>query len=320
MSTNVPRTAQIQLEKAEELRRQMYGEDTPPEGTLIEDGSNNLEQQIPENNPATTPDPAESADPAPSDDGHVAPIEESLEEKYRKLEAAHLTLQGKYRAEVPRHLDTIKDLRQQLDAAKKGQQEAERAARQAEVDLSAATSRLTEEVGEDAGKAISDLANSIVDEKINQRMDKLNQDEQSAENPEDAFWNTIYGKVPDFYAVNNSPEFDGWLRGTDDPTTGLTYKDSINEAGRELNALRVVEIVQQFQRREIAPPPPPKSEQEQHVSPPKTPAPPKEPELPQYTAADYTKLQEQVRKGMWKGREAEAEALERKIHAALTGL
>lgn len=316
---SIPRKAQQQLEAAEELHRQMYATETS-ELDAPSDEDTNLDQN-PESIQTTTPDPVESADPAPQDDGHVAPVDDSWEEKYRKLEAAHKTLQGKYGAEVPRLNSKVKDLTTQLDAARKGQAAAQSMANKAQQEVSDLTNRLQEEVGEDATKAISDYANSLIDNRLN----AIKEEEQATEqkNTQERFFDAIYQEIPDFDMVNQNPSFDQWLFDNRDPITGLTLKQSINQAGTTLDAETVIKITKQFiERRETAPDTPPQETQpiqNEHISAPKTPAPTKQPEQPQYTAEDYTQLMREIQRGKWRGREAEASALERKIHAALTG-
>lgn len=318
-----PRAAQEQLKRAEQLHREMYGdpnapakpeaEDTPTEPEATTEPENEPEPQEPA--PAADPEPEQQPEPeAPK--GHAD--EEDLKERYRKLDAAYSTLQGKYRAEVPRLQEQVRTLQADLINAQKSQAQAEQSADTAKAELESIQTRLQDELGEDAAKAVSDTVRSMVSAEMGQR--KSDTQAEPQEDPAiNRFWNTLKRRVPDFDQVNHSPEFIQWLQ-TPDPTTGLPIQETLNAAGTDLDVLTVIDVVEQF-KRETKPPEraPSPTSPEQQVAPPKKAARKEPAQKPKYTPHDYVTLQEQIRLGMWKGREDEARALERDIHAALTG-
>lgn len=314
-----PRAAQEQLARAEQLHREMYGDPNAPAQPEAEDTAQEPEATT---EPESEPEPQEPApEPEPEPEapqGHAD--EDDLSEKYRKLDAAYKTLQGKYRAEVPRLQEQVRTLQADLIEAQKSQAKAEKSADQATAELESIQSRLQDELGEDAAKAVSDTVRSMVSAEMGQRKADT-QPEAPKENPEQSrFWNTLHRRVPDFDQVNNSRAFVAWLNETPDPNTGLTLQDTLNAAGNDLDVLTVIDVVEQFKREQQPPEPKPSATSpEQQVAPQKK-APRREPvQTPKYTPQDYAVLQQQIRQGLWKGREDEARALERDIHAALTG-
>lgn len=303
-----PNAALRQLEQAEKLHAQHYNQDqdTPPS-----------DAPITENAPAPTEPEAVSTEPktpAPENsDGHVLPNDESLPEKFERLQQAHKTLQGKYRVEVTRVQEENRQLKEQLAASRSAQASAEREANDAKLELDQVSERMREEIGGDASQAVSDYTSTVVNKEVDSQIGSFKEEHHNQRVSD--FWMHVKGQVPNFDSVNNDPEFVKWLSATPDPVTGLTMHDSINQAGEKLNPYPVVEIVKQFEReksaRENA-----SSQLEDYVTPPrKQPTP--QVEAPQYTVQDWNTLQGQIRRGEWAGREAEAHALEQKIHAAI---
>lgn len=306
--TNIPKAALKQLEEAEKLHTQMYveqdtSEDEAPQETLEEVES--ADPQAESNPEPETPEPVEQ--------GHVFEEEGSLEEKYHKLEQAHKTLQGKYRAEVVQVNAKNRELQEQLQNAKRAQANAEQTAQDAQEEMSKITERLREEVGDDVTSAVSEYTSHVVNKEIESFKAETQQEQVNR------FWNHINSEVADFQEVNGSKEFVDWLYAKMDSATGLTLHDKLNKAGSDLNAATVVSIVQQFKREQTMRTTDSQTTLQNQVVPPrKQPQPPVE-QTPKYTAQDYTNLQDQIRRGMWRGREEEARALEQEIHAALIG-
>lgn len=313
MANNVPRKVQEQLERAEELHRQMYQEQ-PAEQAESAPGSEGAHEDAQQNAPKQAEETRETA-PQIDQNGY-AEESEGWEEKFRKLEAMHKTLQGKYRAEVPVMAEKIRNLQAQLSQSQNAQAQAEKTAQTANEKLKEITERIRVEVGDDGTNAIAEYTSELVKSEMNdfkkeQQNDSLNK-----------FWSFVRGRVPNFDEVNVLPEFESWLQSTDDPLTGLTMKEAINAAGQSLDGLRVVEITQTFlrakdnarttsQTKRTTP--------DDHVSLPRKTVPRKPESNPQYTPSDYAKLQDEIRRGLWRGKEAEARQLETEIHAAIFG-
>lgn len=305
----LPRAAQIQAEQAEELRKSMYETPETPAQDAQDDQHADEETETDNLPKATAPDP--------EPEGHAEQQEESIEERYRKLDSAHKTLQGKYRAEVPRLQDQVRNLTAQLDEAKRSQASAEKTAEKAKAELSAVSDRLKEEIGEEAADAL----NTYTDAMIKSKLDSFQEDQQrqSEKQTADRFFSTLYSRVPDFDQVNVSPEFVKWLNTTTDPDTGLPFYDTLNKAGSVFDVITVIDITKQFKREQQQPKRKPSDSLSDHVAPARTASRQPVKEKPTYTANDYVQLQDEIRRGLWKGREAEARQIEKEIHAALTG-
>ena len=312
----LPKALLEQEERANELHRQMYQEQEPaPADTPTPEPSEPISTEL---EPEPAPDSEAEPDPEPTE---TVPAEQ-----HRKLEAAHQTLQGKYRAEVPRMQEQIRTLQQELIDAQRQRLQAEQSAQAAEGQVNDLQTRLREEFGDEAADTLSEYARTLMRTELDERQQQTTAKPES-QKPEPAtqdqpspevtrFWNTLRRRVPDFDQVNVSPAFITWLQNPD-PTTGLSYQETLNEAGADLDVLTVIDVVSAFKQQQTAAQPhlDPKSPAQQ-VSPQRR-QPRATPQKPQYTVKDYTDLQNQIRRGEWVGREAEAQALEQEIHAAL---
>jgi len=139
---------------------------------------------------------------------------------------------------------------------------------------------------------------------------------------EQAFWADLTANVPAWRDMNADSAFHTWLLEVD-PMTGLTRQSYLEDAQRNLDARRVASIFSAWQGlsgQSVAQSPRPAStsQLEKQVAPgrsrstgatvtdqPKT-----------YAAADIRKFFEDVRKGLYKGKEAERDRIERDIFAA----
>lgn len=146
--------------------------------------------------------------------------------------------------------------------------------------------------------------------------------QRQAATAEQSFWSDLTAVVPNWREVNSDQGFQAWLLDVD-PLTGLTRQTYLDDAQRNLDASRVASFFRTWQGlsgqsvaqspRNVA-----ASQLDKQVSPgrgrsggsatadqPKT-----------YTNADIAKFFDDVRKGSFKGREAERDRIERDIFAA----
>lgn len=304
-----PKAVQIKAEQAEELRKSIY-ENTPDEG--VQEEPENLNPEEVEESAAPDTDPA----PAGEEAGHAEETTDDLKEQHRKLEAAYNTLQGKYKAEVPRlqaQLNEViaraNDLQSKLDAKEQSTQEAPAA-------VGELAESLREELGDDAAKAVQTFAQQLVQSSVKQATEDLQK--TTKEQQEARFWNTVRNTVYDFDSINTSPEFIQWLA-QPNPDTGLSRQDDLNRAGADLDSASVISIFQEFKQRNAkATPPPNQATPEQHLDTPRVQRQAPVEQKPQYTPADYQTLQMEIQRGLWRGKEAEAAALEKEILEAIT--
>lgn len=145
---------------------------------------------------------------------------------------------------------------------------------------------------------------------------------RQAMSAEQAFWADLTAVVPQWRDVNADNAFHSWLLEID-PMTGLTRQSYLEDAQRNLDARRVANIFTAWQGlsgQSVAQSsrPAPTSQLEKQVAPgrsrsggsavsdqPKT-----------YAPDDIRKFFDDVRKGLYKGKEAERDRIERDIFAA----
>lgn len=140
---------------------------------------------------------------------------------------------------------------------------------------------------------------------------------------EDAFWSSLSSAVSDWEQVNADANFRNWLVETD-PMTGITRDVYLKDAQRELDVSRVANIFnswkQQFtavtkagSTRATA-----RNELEMQVAPGSRTGGdvPTQSETKKWSNVDIAKYYDDVRKGVFKGRPAEARAIEEDIFRA----
>ena len=228
-----------------------------------------------------------------------------LVEENRKLNEALNALRGKYNAEVPRLTQQLRDTQKQLDEAKAAQKKAESDADKANDELNTKLQSLREDYGDDIVDALQSIA---------AKTQETGRPEASSEDATERFWRNLRRRVPDFDEVNTSSEFITWLQTPS--SSGFTYQQVLNEAGSDLDYESCAEIFAQF-KAEKANKKAPKAED--FAAPPRGQQKREPVQKKQYSPQDWIKLQDDIRKGRYRGREAEAAALEKEIHAAIHG-
>ena len=303
-------------------------------------------------NPADEPSaPVENAEAAPADDntetnspapspaveqkaGEEKVPEETVLQKYK-------TLQGMYNAEVPRLHQQNKELNgriqqmEQLLASLSAQQSAVQAPTQVE---KLVTDKDVEEYGEslDVMRKVTREELGSVASRIAQMEKMLSQlqmnvvpqvqavAQRQAVSAEQQFWAELAGNVPNWREVNDDADFQSWLLEID-PLTGISRQTYLEDAQRSLDSRRVANFfrtwlesngqanVAQTQARVTAP------ELEKQVAPGRSragSAPTDQAAAKTYSPADITKFFDDVRKGVYRGKEAERDRIERDIFTA----
>lgn len=134
--------------------------------------------------------------------------------------------------------------------------------------------------------------------------------------------------VPDWEAINVDPRFHAWLADAD-PLTNITRQTYLNDAHRGLDLSRVVNIFRSWKELSGNAAPPATTQQpaassaraelERQIAPGRNTAavvPTSASDAPRYTPHDISAFYDEVRRGAWKGREAERDAKERDIFLA----
>ena len=145
-------------------------------------------------------------------------------------------------------------------------------------------------------------------------------------------YDMLYDEVPQWKQINHHPSFKQWL-GQLDPYSGRPLAEMLSEAMARHDAPRVVNFFRGFAEAaglplnpsngDAAPPPANGSGSgrpslEDFAAPGRARSAPQvlPPDRPVYTVAQIREISEAKRRGLWRGREAELEAIERDIFAA----
>lgn len=328
----VPAQIRKQSEEIQKLYQQMAG-DTPPEGAAPPADQEDV--ATPEAPPADAPTGAnEPATPIGASE-HGATGGQNWEQKYKSL-------QGMFNAEVARSQSSKREQEarisqlEQLLATLSSQTAAPKSTPASapsvlitdkdreeygdSIDVMRKAAR--EEVGSIAGK-LAELEATIAQLSSNIVPQVQNVARRQAQSAEENFWNGLAAAVPDWQQTNNRPDFQAWLLEVD-PLTGGTRQSFLERAQEKLDVGRVVAFFRAFEQQSVPPvntnaqPTRQASELEKQIAPGRargssTPA----NQQPQtYTGNDIKKFFEDVRKGVYKGRESERDRIERDIFAA----
>lgn len=277
-------------------------------------------------------------EPAPIPDGDETPpdggqSDETFEQKYR-------TLQGMYNAEVPTLTASNRDLNSrvaQLEGLLSSVNVQPTAEPQPTVSKpeSLISEADVEEYGDSIGvmrKAareefrpisdrISTLENTVkqLSDTVLPRMEQISQ--QHHQTAEQVFWAGLAKEVPEWNAINNSPDFQTWLLEID-PMTGVTRQSHLENAQQSLDLGRVSSFFKLWS--ELSGPPvspqepkAPSSQLEKQIVPGRSRAKTTSSEqVKTYTRDDITQFFDDVRTGRFLGREDERNRIERDIFAA----
>lgn len=257
--------------------------------------------------------------------------ENTFEQRYRTLQGMYNADTARLRSENQQLNSRVTQLEQLLSSLSTAP-----AASQTETNEKLVTSKDIEEYGDSI-----DVMRRVTKEEVsaaNRRIAELEQmirqmhtsvvpkveqvAQRQAMSAEQSFWADLSAAVPQWRDVNADSAFHNWLLEID-PMTGLTRQSYLEDAQRNLDSRRVANIFTAWQGlsgQSVAqsPRPAPATQLERQVAPgrsrssgatatdqPKT-----------YSSADIRKFFEDVRKGLYKGKEAERDRIERDIFAA----
>lgn len=283
---------------------------------------------------------AKKAELPPSDEQHGGgkKNDDTFEQKYR-------TLQGMYNAEVPRLRDQAKQYEERITGLEKllsTMQSAPTPADNGTMTQAQIERLLSDDDVAEYGESIdvmrkvsreeylpfmqkiADLENTIKNLQTSVVPQVNNLAKQTAESREQSFWSQLSTAVPDWQQINNNPDFQTWLLEVD-PLTGVNRQSALEQAQRSLDIGRVVRffdvwsnlngggnVAQNSHSGSV------NAELQRQIAPGKgrTTKAPTGAEGKVYTGADITKFFDDVRKGKYRGREAERDRIERDIFAA----
>lgn len=314
----MPRQARQQLAAAELIERQLSEAPAATNVVPIEQaaamttptGQNEVQQQV--TAPAVTP-------PVPQ-----APVED-FEQKYR-------TLEGKYRAEVPR-------LQQQLQATARERDDVGNRLTQLETELRQMRDKPqaqtldpkdVESFGADLVEMVRRQANTEIERAVQTHLagltDRLGRLEQSltgvtqatVNNAEVTFRTNLKQLVPDFETINVSPKFLEWL-GEEDPVYGEPRQAALDRAANRMDVNRTAAVFLAFKQSLPAQAPAPANDLQSQIAPSRTGASvvPSQASQPMVSQNSITQFYRDQTRGLYRGREAEAQRIEAEINRAI---
>ncbi len=281
---------------------------------------------------------SEVADSAASGSPESAPNEQRRSDTSDTAEQRYRTLQGMYNADTARLRAENQQLNSRLSQLE--QLLSSMSATPAPAPQTYAERLVTDKDVEEYGESI-DVMRRVSQEETRAYQSRINELEQQlralqtnivpriehvaqrqAMSAEQAFWAELSAAIPSWRDINANPEFHKWLLDVD-PMTGLTRQAHLDDAQRNLDTRRVTSIFSTWQGsngqsvaqptrsaaasqldRQVAPGRS-RSGSVPTVNAPKT-----------YTRADIAKFFDDVRKGVYRGREDERNRIESDIFAA----
>ena len=256
-----------------------------------------------------------------------APTEENWEHKFRSL-------QGLFNKNVPELQGQVKTLTQRLEQAL-GALESQRAAPQ-EPKESASTTVDPKDV-ENFGADLVDMVNRIaerrfgsvaqhVEAKISELQQMLGTVEQRLEGTsqtvavtaEQGFFDNLTKQVPDWETTNANPAFLAWLADSD-PVYGVPRQRALDSAREQLDVARIVSVFRAFAPTPATPAPVARNPVDRQVSPKAGASSASQTAAPKtgFSQKQVTDFYNDLARGKFRGREAEAAAIEQSVNLAI---
>jgi uncharacterized protein YukE len=272
--------------------------------------------------PEVTPAPAPVPQPAPA---QTTPSEDTWEHKFRSL-------QGLFNQQVPMLQGQVKDLTKRLDQAIGTLEQAKAAPKPQEQ----ATQTVDPKDVENFGADLVDMVNRIaerrfgsvaqqVEAKFGELQKMLGTVEQRLEGTtqtvavtaEQSFFDKLKVQVPEWEQINANPAFLAWLADSD-PVYGVPRQRALDSAREQLDVGRIVSVFRAFAPATTVAPVV-RNPVDRQVSPKagaNAPA-PTAPSSTMYTQKQISDFYNDVARGKFKGREAEAQAIEQSVNTAI---
>jgi SepF-like predicted cell division protein (DUF552 family) len=337
----LPEQIRKQTEAVQELYKQLNAGDNTGETDGQADGTTVAVENASNTQPADDHVEDTAAQPSSNEqklEGASAEEDSPKDDFVQKYK----TLQGMYNAEVPRLHSQNRELQSRVQQMEQLLATLSAQSNTAQTAPSEAQTYVTDTDVSEYGESI-DVMRRVSREEMSPVMQKMSQIEgllrqlqtnvvpqvqsltqKQAMSVEQQFWTDLTTFVPDWRDINNNQDFQSWLLQVD-PFTGVTRQTILEDAQKNLDARRVgnffttwLEITGQANAAQNTRRSQSASELEKQVTPgrPRTAAAPSGSNAKTYSPADITKFFEDVRKGKYKGREAERDRMERDIFAA----
>ncbi len=323
---NLPKQVRLQVEQADQL---LAAVNVPP-----------AEPPAP---PATVPEPAPAPEPAAAPAADVQPGAPAQApapaatapsgDPEKTWEARYKTLQGMHNRNIADMRQRMQALEQERDALKAQQasKPADKPADKPEVTLDP---KDAETFGADLvgmAKRVAETVATAVTAKFEARIAALEQQQSGtsravAQTAEDVFLARLRQLVPDYAAQNEDESFLAWLAEVD-PVYGVPRQEGLNAATQALDADRTARIFLAYRATvapvaaapEAAPRQPASQSLERQVAPGASaqPAPLQPQSEPPISTADVRRFYDDVRRGVYRGRQEEMLRNEAAINKAL---
>lgn len=313
---NLPRAVQAQVEAADAALAQAGV------AQATESGLEQLAQTPTESPVAEAPTAQE---PVATEVRQEQPRQESKPDVW---EARYKSLEGIFRAEVPKLQGQVKELTTRLQEMEKTSKTATPEQTKPSVDpkdVEAFGSDLVEMVQRVVQQMLGGVAAKVdgVVSGVESRISALEQAMTStsqtvAVTAEESFFNRLTAKVPDWEQVNADERFLAWL-GDVDPLLGQARQAALNAAQQSLNVDRTVAIFNAFKATLPQKPAKANTAVEKQVSPSSASSvAPSPADKPWVTQAQIQSFYADVAKGRYRGRDTDAAKLEQIINQAIS--
>lgn len=223
----LPRAVQEAAERADALHAQMYGNTTPAPVGEVRNIDPPAPAPQPEPAPAPTPEPQPTA--ATESTPQPSPPPDSWELKYRVLE-------GKYRSEVPRLHDEVRQL-------KTRNQELEADVTQLRATPAQLPASVVDQYGEEFATAVATVVREAT-QPLQQQLEQVNSTVTKTSRA--TFMTELSGYVPNFAEIDQEPGFTAYLDAFD-PMTGRTRREFFNEADATNDAPRIASFFKSYE-------------------------------------------------------------------------
>lgn len=316
--TYKPSQLQRQVEEIERIEKAIADAKAPPAAP----------------DPETPPEtPAEPVGQAPSEPTPVPPTPPAppTDDQWRHR---YLTLEGKYKAEVPRLHQQVKDLSAQLAEAIA---KIETVTTRTPEPPKARTPLVTDKDAETYGSDLLDLIKRQAQEMFADReaellktIDRVVADNEALKQKfatvtksqeatgQQVYLSKLTQLVPDWETINADPAFLTWL-GEVEGLSGMPRQAFLDDAFSAADANRTAAIFNAFKSTRPAAPVPPRSDVQRQVTPGKSKSVPATPanDTRQWTHSEIDQFYTDVRSGKYRGKVEEAARIEAEIDLAV---
>lgn len=242
MTDNLPRQLQRQAEDAARIEQEIADAQAPP---ALDDPASLLE----------TPAVPDGSEPAKR--VHKAPDPVPTDDQWRQR---YLTLDGKYKAEVPRLHNDVKELKSQLAAisarlekptvpdtakARKPQLVTDKDTETYGAELLDLIKRQAEDIVSDREASLESSLAQMATENENLKSKIAGVSDKQTQTAQDSYIARFAARVPDWETTNVDPDFLGWLRETD-PLSGMSRQDYLDNAAQAMDVDRTVRLFETF--------------------------------------------------------------------------